>query len=120
MSALALWLSARQIELPPADIKREMEELLKLDKNDFCNRVFKCKLKKATLPVLDYYELLYAHWKKEMDRNRRRRVAKHMRAEKEQPKLEEPRPPAKAQKGKNKQRKSTSVESSETNVTEVH
>lgn len=56
---------------------------MKLEKKEFCNRIFKCKTKKILSPAIHYYQLLYLHWKKEVERSNKKRPAKHSRTERD-------------------------------------
>lgn len=47
------------IQLNPTIIETEIQDLMKMDKNQFCNRIFKCKLKKCASKVYSYYGLIY-------------------------------------------------------------
>lgn len=56
---------------------------MKLEKNDFCNRIFKCKFKKSITAIIDYYELVYQLWKKEVDKCKKKKGSKFPNNEKE-------------------------------------
>lgn len=103
------------------ELSLEIEELLKLEKNDFCNRIFKCKFKKSITAIIDYYELVYQLWKKEVDRCKKKKGSKFPNNEKEAKnggKVEvKEKEFAKKQKNKG-HKKSNSLESNETNVTD--
>ena len=47
-----------------------------MDKNEFINRIFKCKLKKANSQIIDYHEHIYNYWKKEVSKSKKRRFPK--------------------------------------------
>lgn len=53
--------------------------MLSLEKNEFCNKIFKCKLKKAMNPLFDYYEQIYSIWKKDVDKNKKKKYNKNRR-----------------------------------------
>jgi len=42
------WLGSHEIGIELGELEREVEELTKLEKNEFSSRIFKCKLKKVT------------------------------------------------------------------------
>lgn len=60
---LMLKLIDMDIPLSPGYLETEIEDLLKLDKNEFCNKIFKCKLKKSASKIYHYYGLVYNRWK---------------------------------------------------------
>lgn len=71
--ALHEWMLEQNTPVSLSDLEREVEELIKLEKNEFCNRVFKCKLKKISSPIIGYYESLYVFWKGELERGKKKR-----------------------------------------------
>lgn len=78
--SLCEWLNDQGVAVKLNDIQKELEELLKLERNDFCNRIFKCKLKRILSPIINYYELVYHEWKKELDKSRKKRGLKYNRS----------------------------------------
>lgn len=87
--------------------------MMKLETNEFCNRVFKCKLKKITSPIIYYYESLYIYWKSELEKGKNKR-AKYNRSERDhnsqqKSQCKQGKPQGKKHK---KGRKSNSLESS--------
>lgn len=64
------------------EIEKEVEDMMKLETNEFCNRVFKCKLKKITSPIIYYYESLYIYWKSELEKGKNKR-GKYNRSERD-------------------------------------
>ena len=49
---------------------------MKLQKNQFTNKVFKCKLKKAHLDIVGYHEQVYNYWKKEVAKMKKKKFGK--------------------------------------------
>lgn len=45
--------------ITPKELEREIKDLLKMDRNEFCNRLLKCKLKRSNDPIRTYYKQLY-------------------------------------------------------------
>jgi Mg-chelatase subunit ChlI len=114
-------LNERDVAVKALELELEMEELLKLEKNEFCNRIFKCKLKKLLAPISGYYELVYQQWKKEVEKTRKKRVVKHNRSDRDynsQQKSEYKEAGKQQYRKYKKNRKSNSLESNETNETE--
>jgi hypothetical protein len=54
-----------------------------MEKNEFCNKIFKCKFKKSLCPIIGYYEVVYNLWKKDLDKNKKKRMHKYSLNEKE-------------------------------------
>lgn len=54
-----------------------------MEKNEFCNKIFKCKFKKSLSPIIAYYEVVYNVWKKDIDKNKKKRMHKYSLNEKE-------------------------------------
>lgn len=50
---------------------------MKMDKNEFCNRIFKCKLKKCASKVYSYYGLIYNRWKESVEKSKKKRSKKN-------------------------------------------
>lgn len=67
------------IPLHPAHLEKEIEDLLKIEKNDFCNRIFKSKLKKSDLKMSIYHGLIYNRWKELVEKSRKKRSKKHQK-----------------------------------------
>lgn len=65
------------ILLNPTHLEDEIEDLMQMDKNDFCNRIFKCKLKKSSSHMYSYYGLIYNKWKDCVEKSRKKRSKKH-------------------------------------------
>jgi len=53
--ALHEWMIQQNMPISFTELEKEVEEMMKLEKNEFCNRVFKCKLKKIASPIIYYY-----------------------------------------------------------------
>ena len=49
--------------------------MMQMEKNQFCNKIFKCKLKKSLTYFTDYHELIYKQWKTEL--NKKKKKPKH-------------------------------------------
>ena len=94
---------------------------MKLQKNEFCNRILKCKLKKCMAPMVSYYELVYNFWRKELEINRKRRQRYAQPAPQQMLSYvrtgRDLNPSVHSGSRRPSQRKSNSVESSETNAT---
>ena len=96
-----------------------------MEKNEFINRIFKCKLKKANSPIIDYHEHVYNFWKKEVSKSKKKRFPRYNAIE--EPEFGFEQLPMEYQpirtnvfqenKDKTKQKKSASIESNKTNVT---
>lgn len=53
-------LCKKGIVVSTESMEKEIRELMKLEKNEFCNRLLKCRLKKAaTDPMKGYHRQLY-------------------------------------------------------------
>ena len=87
-----------------------------MDKNEFCNRILKCKLKRCLSPIINFYQLVYNHWRKELEAARKRRIRYH-HPEKEGLPLHRTDREVMPRPRRGSHRKSNSVESSETNAT---
>lgn len=70
--ALSSYLAERKIHLSAADLERECADLAQMEKNEFCNKIFKCKLKKSLTYFTDYHELVYKLWKAELNRKKKK------------------------------------------------
>lgn len=46
-----------------AELEEEIQELVELDKKQICNKIFKCKIKKANTSYCTYYEMIYNTWR---------------------------------------------------------
>lgn len=105
------WMIEEERPISLTDLEKEIEDLMKLEKNEFCNRVFKCKLKKISSPIINYYESLYVFWKGELEKGKKKR-GKFNRAERDhnsqqKPECKEGRP--QGRKPNKKGRKSNSL-----------
>ena len=61
---------------PIEELEKEIACLLKLEKNEFCNRIFKCKLKKSLTALTDYHCLIYSLWKSQYEKIKKHRSKK--------------------------------------------
>ena len=55
LMALHEWMMQQNMPISFTELEKEVEDMMKLEKNEFCNRVFKCKLKKIASPIIYYY-----------------------------------------------------------------
>lgn len=83
IAELHKWLTINDVFLSEEELKAEIEELLKMEKNEFCNKIFKCKFKKSLCPIISYYEIVYNVWKKDLDKNKKKKMHKYSLNEKE-------------------------------------
>ena len=67
------------IPLNPALLEAEIEDLMRMEKNEFCNRIFKCKLKKSSQQIFSYYGLIYNKWKECVEKARKKKLKKPSR-----------------------------------------
>ena len=56
-----------------------------MDKNDFCNRIFKSKLKKCDSKMSSYHGLIYNKWKELVEKVRKKRSKKHQKKKTKKP-----------------------------------
>ena len=60
--------------------------MLKGDKNEICNRVFKSRVKKQHILIEDYHQMVYEAWKSEVGKKKKQKnknKSKHSRQPKE-------------------------------------
>ena len=108
------YMSQVKQDLTVQQLEQEIKLLLKLNKNEFCNRIFKCRMRNIGHSMVEYHRAVYCLWRKQAQANRRKKMPRSVREDRDynsehkgdgRKNSDEPR----RKKGKN--RKSISLES---------
>ena len=57
----------QKIHIRPNELETEISSLLKIEKKEFCNKLFKWKLKRTSYSLCDYIELFFTKIKENLD-----------------------------------------------------